>query len=273
MTLDYNLERDRLATFSNWESEYAETDLAQCGFRYLGASDVVECHSCGIRISRMEIDDDIRAVHENHSPRCPLFKKLSHNVPPGDYNYEVERFATFEGWENQRVTAAELACCGFIYSGKSDLVTCHFCGIKIQLWKNSDTVYAEHVKHSPKCPLLTYAKYKNVPLNEDVFKHKVPKLTINTVDAGDKPAERKIHAPQFEALHRRQNSYEKWPKYLKQRPERLSAAGFYYEGKNDEVTCYSCGGVLNSWNIEDDEYDKHSASFPDCELSKKYKMK
>jgi len=59
-------------------------------------------------------------------------------------------------------------------------------------------------------------------------------------------------------------TFEGWPPSLNQKPEDLAKAGFYYEGRADEVKCFSCDGGLSSWEPEDTPEEEHRMWFPNC---------
>lgn len=60
-------------------------------------------------------------------------------------------------------------------------------------------------------------------------------------------------------------SFDVWPKTLKQTPEQLSAAGFFYTHKHDRVICICCGGGLHSWEEDDDPWEQHALHYGTCE--------
>merc|ERR550517_2244542 len=51
---------------------------------------------------------------------------------------------------------------------------------------------------------------------------------------------------------------------LKQRPEQMAKAGFFYEGVSDQVKCFSCDGGLGSWEEGDSPEEEHAKWFPGC---------
>lgn len=46
----------------------------------------------------------------------------------------------------------------------------------------------------------------------------------------------------------------------------MADAGFFYCGNsvNDKAACFSCGGVIEDWEIYDDPWLQHVQNFPDC---------
>lgn len=70
--------------------------------------------------------------------------------------------------------------------------------------------------------------------------------------------------PQFALLCNRLRTFNSWPRNLHQKPNDLAAAGFFYPGTADIVTCFSCGGSLKEWEPEDDPLIEHAHWFPSC---------
>lgn len=46
----------------------------------------------------------------------------------------------------------------------------------------------------------------------------------------------------------------------------MADAGFFYYGNNpyDEAACFSCGGVIEDWEIYDNPWMQHAINFPQC---------
>lgn len=99
--------------------------------------------------------------------------------------------------------------------------------------------------------------------------------------SGDNIRIRKFQEPCFDEfnldisnMNRVQNrlrTFEKqWNKWFID-PLELSRAGFYYTKLCDHVKCFSCGGVLEDWNITDEIWEEHAFWFPDCQHVKNIK--
>jgi len=74
-------------------------------------------------------------------------------------------------------------------------------------------------------------------------------------------------------LHKELASYEErlktfqklmWPVGLKQKPNMLAEAGFFYTGASDMVTCFYCNGGLQNWELCDTPFEEHAKYYPDC---------
>lgn len=74
--------------------------------------------------------------------------------------------------------------------------------------------------------------------------------------------------PQYAYEITRRRSFEDWPRALKQTPQQLSDAGFFYSGRGDRVVCFSCGGHLRQWEEKDDPWTEHAFWYKDCQYLK-----
>lgn len=70
--------------------------------------------------------------------------------------------------------------------------------------------------------------------------------------------------PEFAIESIRLRTFEAWPLMMKQRPEELSDAGFFYTQISDRVVCFSCGGGLWKWTKDDDPWEQHAAWNNNC---------
>ena len=72
------------------------------------------------------------------------------------------------------------------------------------------------------------------------------------------------HHPRLVTFESRLATFHTWPPGLKQRPEQMAKAGFFYEGVSDQVKCFSCDGGLGSWEEGDSPEEEHAKWFPGC---------
>lgn len=79
--------------------------------------------------------------------------------------------------------------------------------------------------------------------------------------------------PKYKTVQARLKSFKEWPKFMKQKPEELSNAGFFYTNKSDIVTCYSCGCGIRNWEVDDDPWGEHIRWYSICEHIKLNKTK
>lgn len=70
---------------------------------------------------------------------------------------------------------------------------------------------------------------------------------------------------------KRLESFTHWPKALKQKPDQLADAGFFYTGRGDRVVCFSCGGGLWQWEENDDIWEEHALHYAKCMYLRLYK--
>ena len=72
--------------------------------------------------------------------------------------------------------------------------------------------------------------------------------------------------PKFCTLEARLSSFDDWPISIKQRPEEITEAGFFYSGKGDKIVCFYCGGGLRDLLPVDNLWIEHARWFPECQF-------
>ncbi len=77
-------------------------------------------------------------------------------------------------------------------------------------------------------------------------------------------AEKDAVHPDFVLYASRMASFSNWPMQIIQKPKKLCEAGFFYEGKSDEVTCFWCGVIVGRWHYCDTSLNRHRKASPDC---------
>jgi baculoviral IAP repeat-containing protein 7/8 len=60
----------------------------------------------------------------------------------------------------------------------------------------------------------------------------------------------------------RRKTFKNWKNF--QNPEELVKCGFFYQGKEDLVTCFYCGVTLGNWLQEDDPWIEHARWSGEC---------
>ena len=70
--------------------------------------------------------------------------------------------------------------------------------------------------------------------------------------------------PQYATLEARLRTFREWPPALRQKPNDLAEAGFYYIGLSDQVKCFYCDGGLRNWQSEDEPWKEHARWFQKC---------
>lgn len=71
--------------------------------------------------------------------------------------------------------------------------------------------------------------------------------------------------PEFAFESARKRSFDKWPSSIKQSPEEMCDAGFFYTQRNDTVRCFSCGGGLRDWLDGDIPWEQHALWHSECD--------
>jgi baculoviral IAP repeat-containing protein 7/8 len=217
-------------------------------------------------------------------------------------NQEVKRLETFANWNVPFIDKEKLAMLGFYYIGPNDMVKCFFCRVEIGMWEEGDDVLTDHERWSPYCNLIRRRSTNNVPINAERLDACLPAATAS-LDVSGSPtssgpespgvddvhmiqhqlfnqggfesvfnaqlpvAERLKHPehPEYAVEANRLKSFEDWPKTMRQKPQELSDAGFFYTGKGDRVACFSCGGGLKDWEENDVPWEQHGMWYGKCE--------
>lgn len=194
------------------------------------------------------------------------------------YNEESARLDSFRDWTITFIDKQKLARYGFYYVGPEDKVKCHFCRVEIGRWDVGDNVLREHLRWSLNCPLLRRQTTDNVPVDAAALEDSLPpppprdvcgnnnevELRPLAYPENDPPPSFTSNYPDYTLESDRIKSFEAWPKAIKQKPNDLSEAGFFYIGKGDQVKCFSCGGGLKDWEESDVPWDQHALWYPKC---------
>ena len=64
----------------------------------------------------------------------------------------------------------------------------------------------------------------------------------------------------------RLGTYKNWPQWASMMPNRLAKHGFFYTGRDDEVQCFSCGGRVRGWHVDDMPELRHKDAGRGCLL-------
>lgn len=188
-------------------------------------------------------------------------------------NSELIRLKTFDNWSIPFINKHTLALLGFYYCGPGDLVKCFCCKVEIGKWEDGDDVLNDHIKWSPSCVFIRYNNYtNNIPIDAEFLNQILPPSSSDVYSTVEQFANTitesfslsKPKFPEYSIGERRIESYVDWPISIKQRPPQLSDAGFFYTGKGDCVTCFSCGGGLKDWEIDNDPWEEHAIWYRKC---------
>lgn len=191
---------------------------------------------------------------------------------PSDFTSLDARLQTFRNWPKTEVTGRILASAGFVYTGQDDVVICPFCQVEGFHWEAADNPMEDHRAWSPNCPFLgsnpvTDSSHRTRETQDtcglfgiEVVPNSIP------VDL-ERLGITKIKGPNYPdkiTLDTRLETFQKWPKAIKQRPAQLAEAGFFYTGTGDQTLCFYCGGGLKDWLESDDPWEQHALWFSKC---------
>lgn len=78
-----------------------------------------------------------------------------HVTSSSDLTSQHHRLTTFVDWPHDHsIHPYDLSVAGFYYLGTGDSVKCFKCGISLHNWDPEDTPWGEHLKWSPRCPMV-----------------------------------------------------------------------------------------------------------------------
>ncbi|XP_067657571.1 baculoviral IAP repeat-containing protein 7-A-like [Haliotis asinina] len=195
-----------------------------------------------------------------------------------DMKSERARLGTYARWSYGSIQRpGDLAAAGLFYTGFLDKVQCAFCHGVLKKWQKSDIPFDEHARHFPHCRFIRGHNVGNIPLcahvpvtNTTRPHHQQPMSTstssVNSI-TGACSYDGTIGNIDLTTEDNRLITFIHWPRHLRQRPETLSAAGFYHipcVEKPDRVQCAYCKVKLYNWLEEDDPWMTHAKTSPSC---------
>ncbi|CRK95836.1 CLUMA_CG009285, isoform A [Clunio marinus] len=207
--------------------------------------------------------------------------QVAFNLVRYNLNREEDRRKTFEqnGWFNHEfnVEYKDLALLGFFYEKYPDSVRCNFCLLQLSDFEPGDDILQAHLTFSPNCPLLKRCKTDNEPMNSEKLNKILPKVYYD--ECGWKRKKNKeevkksetIRYPRYESLNKRLETFDMWPIGLKQKPQDLAEAGFFYSGQSDVTICFSCGNHIGKWEVDDNPWVEHNKLSKECNFLKENK--
>lgn len=99
---------------------------------------------------------NITKVNQKATCRKYGFEGAAGNMPPKSKEKYISlkgRLNTFSNWPRRKIIEPGLlASAGFYYTGKSDIVVCFACGVKLCNWEQGDDPYIQHARWNPNCP-------------------------------------------------------------------------------------------------------------------------
>lgn len=232
VSVSYHTEVARLESFRNWTVPFiSKAELARYGFYYVGPNDMVKCYFCRVEIGLWEPNDNVLSEHLRWSPYCALLRKRQTNNVPIDASFLDQ-----------------------LPEPSYDT-----CGIRIRENSVAENAYSSSSSGSLSSPPSSLTSDSSMLSNGPIAQQLAsPAL----------PQQKRPEYPNYAIEAKRLESYEDWPKFMKQKPKELSDAGFFYTGKSDRVKCFSCGGGLKDWEAEDEPWEQHGMWYSNCEYLK-----
>ncbi|XP_016970888.2 death-associated inhibitor of apoptosis 1 isoform X2 [Drosophila rhopaloa] len=252
-----NHEEARLKTFLAWPLEWLDKrQLAQTGMYYTNVDDKVKCYFCGVEIGRWERQDLPVPEHQKWSPNCPLLRRRTTNNVP--LNIEaLDRILPEISYDicgsNDSTTAVELREDSYAEGSipMSQINQSHTA--------NATATVVGSASHPPMSSIATQATTAT-QASGDVQ----PELCRTPAASGNYFPE----YPEYAVESTRLRTFEAWPRNLKQKPQQLAEAGFFYTGVGDRVRCFSCGGGLKDWDDNDEPWEQHALWLSQCRFVK-----
>lgn len=236
VSVSYHTEVARLQSFRNWSIAFInKAELARYGFYYVGPNDMVKCYFCRVEIGLWEPNDNVLSEHLRWSPYCPLLRKRqTNNVPIDDSFLDSLPEPSYDT-----------------------------CGIRIRENSVAENAYSSSDRSSSGSLSSAPSSLtsESSMLSNGLGAQQLPEPTVL-------PQQKRPEYPNYAIEAKRLESYEDWPKFMKQKPKELSDAGFFYTGKSDRVKCFSCGGGLKDWEAEDEPWEQHAMWYSNCEYLK-----
>ncbi|XP_030056102.1 inhibitor of apoptosis protein [Microcaecilia unicolor] len=214
-----------------------------------------------------------------------------------DFSCELYRMSTFSNFPtNVPVSERSLAQAGFYYTGVNDKVKCFSCGLMLDNWKPGDNALEKHKQLYPSCRFIqSFNCVSNLgssshsafspPVTNSILQSSQSSSLASSLDEvgymncmySSFPADPvtyravedlshlrpNVYKPEMNTEDARLRSFQAWPLTFIP-PVELAKAGFYYQGSEDQVACFMCGGRLNNWEPKDNAMLEHRRHFPDC---------
>ncbi|XP_018429758.1 PREDICTED: baculoviral IAP repeat-containing protein 1e-like, partial [Nanorana parkeri] len=178
---------------------------------------------------------------------------------------------------------------------KRDTVQCFSCGGCLANWQENDDPWKEHAKWFPECEFLQSMKtpeeikeyinlYNGFEGFTRILRREFTLLADTTVTLLTPPAavclDLRISGARplcqnqpgcgaanldiFEDENVRLESFKTWPPNTNIDPASLAKCGFFYAGKKDAVSCYTCGICIHSFQPGEDAMTEHLKHSSDC---------
>ncbi|XP_017862779.1 PREDICTED: death-associated inhibitor of apoptosis 1 [Drosophila arizonae] len=230
----YHREDERLKTFETWPLPWLDKNvLAQTGMFYTNEDDKCKCYFCEVEIGRWVHEDHPVNEHLRWSPNCPLLRRRTTN------NLPINADAL-----DRNLPQASYDVCGSNDTSSLDI---------------RENAYSEGLPSIQSTGMNSFQPARAASLGSST----TPAST-NSSSGGNYFPE----YPEYAIESARLRSFEDWPRNMKQKPQQLAEAGFFYTGVGDRVRCFSCGGGLKDWDDNDEPWEQHALWLGQCRFVK-----
>ncbi|XP_053683853.1 death-associated inhibitor of apoptosis 1 [Sabethes cyaneus] len=235
--VSYHAEVTRLESFHDWLVPFInKAELARYGFYYVGPNDMVKCYFCRVEIGLWEPNDNVLSEHLRWSPYCPLLRKRQTNNIPIDGSFL------------DQLPEPSYDTCGIRIRGNSVA--------------ENDRPSSDRSSNGSLLSASSSLTSESSMMSTESVGYEQQHQQMH------EPQQKRPEYPNYAIEAKRLESYDDWPKFMKQKPKELSDAGFFYTGKSDRVKCFSCGGGLKDWEAEDEPWEQHAMWYSHCEYLK-----
>ncbi|CAK1585402.1 unnamed protein product [Parnassius mnemosyne] len=122
----------------------------------------------------------------------------------------------------------------------------------------------DHQRWAPQCPFLRHQTASgNVPLESPAAAGRDECGTRAPPNATPVRMPGPVH-PRYASEAARLRTFKDWPRCMRQKPEELAEAGFFYTGQGDKTKCFYCDGGLKDWENDDVPWEQHARWFDRC---------
>ncbi|TDG50392.1 hypothetical protein AWZ03_003297 [Drosophila navojoa] len=230
----YHREDERLKTFETWPLPWLDKNvLAQTGMFYTNEDDKCKCYFCEVEIGRWVHEDHPVNEHLRWSPNCPLLRRRTTN------NLPINADAL-----DRNLPQASFDVCGSNDTSSLDI---------------RENAYSEGLPSIQSTGMNSFQPARAASVGSST----TPAST-NSSSGGNYFPE----YPEYAIESARLRSFEDWPRNMKQKPQQLAEAGFFYTGVGDRVRCFSCGGGLKDWDDNDEPWEQHALWLGQCRFLK-----
>ncbi|XP_042196627.1 E3 ubiquitin-protein ligase XIAP [Callorhinchus milii] len=201
-----------------------------------------------------------------------------------DLSNEMYRLGTFINFPSDvPISERTLARAGFIYAGVKDQVRCFSCGGMIENWQHGDSAVGKHRQLFPACEFIngSWLNSEQMPTTyaegHQLLENGTPRYINRQLNNLSSPIDDAVRTKSIEDMSHlrprnpdmcneedRMNTFSNWPSYGIVAPRELAKAGLYYTSNNDQVQCFSCGGLMQNWEPGDRAMLEHKRHYPMC---------